>query len=146
MILFTKFYSMRTFAFTLLLALTACTGTSDPYGLQGTWAVNKERAAAPIVGLSDEDTARLIGENLSVSATTMKFQNRSCEYKHGERNEKNIKEFLEFYSLNSDTELPKSTLILEIDCSGDLAIDQVLMNQNKIWFIWYGVLLEANRR
>lgn len=54
-----------------------------------------------------------------------------------------VAEFLQFYSLDADTKFPESTLVLNIDCEGDLAIEHLLINKGKLWLVWYGVLLEA---
>ena len=73
---------MRKFACILLIALAACSNNSEPQAIQGEWTIHKELAAAPIVGISDEETTGLIGDKLSISAKrseehTSELQSRS---------------------------------------------------------------------
>lgn len=90
------------------MALTACSNNFDLRSIQGEWTVNKELTAAPIVGISDEETAALIGEKLLLRSQKIQFQNRACE--------------------------------------GEMVINHLLINGDTVWFVWYGVLFEADRK
>ena len=136
---------MRKFICILFIALAACSNNSEPHGIQGEWTIDKELTAAPIVGISDEDTAALIGDKLSVSTQGIKFQNYTCDYSHVEANKQTIAEFLQFYSLDANTNLPDETTVLSTDCEGDITIKHLLINKDTLWLVWYGVLLEASR-
>ena len=137
---------MRIFALSVLFLLAACTGPSDPHKVQGTWRIEKELAAAPIAGLSNKEATRLIGGNLLIDSTTIRFENRSCGYSKIEEQQQNIEEFLAFYNLDTTTRFPNNTLVLKVDCDRDFAIDQLLTHQDQVWFAWYGVLFEARRQ
>ncbi|MEK9816431.1 MAG: hypothetical protein VW447_04855 [Limnobacter sp.] len=129
----------------LFLTLAACSNVSELGDIQGEWTISKELAAAPIVGISDEETAELIGDKLSISEQEILFQNQSCDYSRVEKNEQTIAEFLQFYSLDSNTKLPVGTSVLGVDCEGSMAIKHLLISKDRLWLIWYGVLLEADR-
>ena len=124
----------------LFLTLAACSNVSELGDIQGEWTINKELASAPIVGISDEETAELIGDKLSISEREILFQNQSCDYTRIEKNEQTIAEFLQFYSLDTNTKLPDGTSVFSIDCEGSMAIKHLLNNKDKLWLIWYGVL------
>lgn len=136
---------MRNYIFILLLALAACSNNSDPQSLQGEWTIDKEITAAPIVGISDEEATALIGQSLTINAKKIEFQNKSCVYKSIEDNKQTVTEFLRFYSLDADTTFPEGTAVLNIDCEGDLAIEHLLTNEDTLWLVWYGVLLQASK-
>lgn len=136
---------MRKFVFLVFMALAACSNNSAPQGIQGEWAIKGELAAAPIVGISDEETAELIGAKLLVSSRSIQFQNHTCDYTLVENNKQTIAEFLQFYSLDANTTLPEGTSVLSMDCEGGMRIKHLLASNNKLWLVWYGVLLEADR-
>jgi hypothetical protein len=136
---------MRKFVFLVFMALAACSNNSAPQGIQGEWTINKEVAAAPIAGISDEETAELIGDKLFVRAQSIQFQNHTCDYTLVENNKQTIAEFLQFYSLDASTKLPEGTSVLRMDCEGGMAIKHLLASNDKVWLVWYGVLLEATR-
>lgn len=137
---------MRKFIFILLAALAACSSNSDTHNLQGVWTIDKELTAAPIVGLSDEEAAALIGQPLTINAKRIEFQNKSCVYESIGENRQTVAEFLQFYSLDADTSFPESTAVLNIDCEGDLAIENLLTNKDTLWLVWYGVMLQASKK
>lgn len=136
---------MLKFIYLPFIALAACTNNSEPQGILGEWTIKKEVAASPIVGISDEETAQLIGDKLSVSTQSIQFQNHTCDYKLVENNKQTIAEFLQFYSLDASTKLPEETSVLSVDCEGGMTIKHLLASKDKVWLIWYGVLLEAGR-
>lgn len=129
----------------LFLTLAACSNVSELGDIQGEWTISKELAAATIVGISDEETAELIGDKLSISEQEILFQNQSCGYSRVETNEQTIAELLQFYSLDTNTKLPVETSVLGVDCEGSMAIKHLLISKDRLWLIWYGVLLEADR-
>ncbi len=135
---------MRIFLCLLFTTLTACLNVSESREFQGEWTISKELAAAPIVGISAEETAGLIGDKLSISEQEILFQNQTCAYSFVEKKQ-TVAEFMQFYSLDSNTKLPEGTSVLSVDCEGDMAIQHLLSNKNRLWLIWYGVLLEADR-
>lgn len=137
---------MRNFIFILLLALAACSNNSDPQSLQGEWTIDKEITAAPIVGISDEEAAALIGQSLTINAKKIEFQNKSCVYKSIEDNQQTVAEFLRLYSLDAGTKFPENTTVLNIDCEGALAIEHLVINKDTLWLVWYGVLLQASKK
>ncbi|WP_341237618.1 hypothetical protein [uncultured Limnobacter sp.] len=136
---------MRKFACILFIALAACSNNSEPQAIQGEWTINKELTAAPIVGISDEETAGLIGDKLSISAKTIQFQNQTCDYSRLESNKQSLSEFLQFYSLDTNAKLPEKTNVLSMDCEGEMTIRHLLTSKDRLWLVWYGVLLEADR-
>lgn len=136
---------MRKFLCLLFLSLSACLNNSKLPDIKGEWAIRKELAAAPIVGISDEETAGLIGDKLSINEQEIQFQNQICAYTRVEKNEQTLAEFLQFYSLDKNTKLPEGTSVLSVDCEGDMAIKHLLNSEDRLWLIWYGVLLEADR-
>ena len=136
---------MRKFLCLLFLTISACSSNSELPHIQGEWAIGQEIAAAPIVGISDEETAELIGDKVTISEQKILFQNQSCDYTRIEKNEQTIAEFLQFYSLDTNTKLPDGTSVFSIDCEGSMAIKHLLNNKDKLWLIWYGVLLGADR-
>jgi hypothetical protein len=136
---------MRIFLCLLFLTLSACSNNSKLPGIKGEWTITKELAAAPIVGISNEETAELIGDKLTISEQEILFQNQSCDYTSIEKNKQAIAEFLQFYSLGTSTNLPEGTSVLSVDCEGNMAIKHLLNNKDRLWLIWYGVLLEADR-
>lgn len=137
---------MRNFIFILLLALAACSSNSDPHSLQGVWTIDKELTAAPIVGISDEEVAALIGQPLTINTEKIEFQNKSCVYKSIKDNKQTVAEFLRFYSLDAGTKFPENTTVLNLDCEGGLAIEHLLTNKDTLWLVWYGVLLQASKK
>ncbi|MDP3271384.1 MAG: hypothetical protein U1D69_11790 [Polynucleobacter sp.] len=137
--------NIRTFASILFIALVACSNNSEPQAIQGEWAIHKELAAAPIVGISDEETAGLIGGKLSISDKSIQFQDQTCEYSRVESNKQNLSEFLQIYSLDTNARLPEKTSVLSMDCEGEMTIRHMLTGEDKLWLVWYGVLLEADR-
>lgn len=136
---------MRNFIFILLLALAACSNNSDPHSLKGVWTIDKELSAAPIVGLSNEEADALIGQPLTINAEKIEFQNKSCVYESIRDNKQTVAEFLQFYSLDSGTKFPENTIVLNLDCEGDMAIEHLLTNKDTLWLVWYGVLLETSK-
>ena len=58
--------------------------------IKGEWAISKELAAAPIVGISNEETAGLIGDKLSINEQEIQFQNQTCTYSRVEKNEQTL--------------------------------------------------------
>lgn len=136
---------MRIFLCLTFLTLSACSNNSELPGIKGEWTITKELTAAPIVGISNEETTELIGDKLTISEQEILFQNRSCDYTRIEKNEKAITEFLQFYSLDTNTKLPEETSVLSVDCEGSMAIKHLLNSKDRLWLIWYGVLLEADR-
>lgn len=136
---------MRKFACILLIALAACSNNSEPQAIQGEWTIHKELAAAPIVGISDEETTGLIGDKLSISAKSIQFQDQTCEYNRVESNKQNLSEFLQIYSLDTNAQLPEKTSVLSMNCEGEMTIRHLLTGEDKLWLVWYGVLFEADR-
>lgn len=136
---------MRKFLCLLFLTLSACSNNSELPGIQGEWAITQELAASPIVGISDDETAELIGNKLTISGQEILFQNQSCDYSSVEKNEQIIVEFLQFYSLDTTTKLPEGTSVLSVDCEGIITIKHLLTSKDRLWLVWYGVLLEADR-
>ena len=129
----------------LFLTLAACSNVSELGDIQGEWTISKELAAAPIVGISNEETAGLIGDKLSISAKTIQFQNQTCDYSRLESNKQSLSEFLQFYSLDTNTKLPEKTSVLSMDCEGEMTIKHLLASEDRLWLVWYGVLFEADR-
>lgn len=93
----------------------------------------------------DDEIAELIGEKLTISEQEILFQNQSCDYSRIEKNEQTIAEFMQFYSLDTKTKLPEGTSVLSVNCVSSMTIKHLLASKDRLWLIWYGVLLEADQ-
>lgn len=137
---------MLKFVLVLFLGFTACSNNVSVDDLQGNWSIQKEKSAAQIVGIGEEESLALMNEKLVISQNQIQLQNQVCQYDEIKQGEQTLKEFLQLYRLEVSTKFPKNTQVLNLECEGEFVIAQILKSDSTLWFVWYGLLLEAKRK
>lgn len=137
---------MLKFVLVLFLGLTACSNNVSVHDLQGNWSIQKEKSAAQIVGIGEEESSALMNEKLVISQNQIQLQNQVCQYDEIKQGEQTLKEFLQLYRLDVSTKFPKNTQVLNLECEGEFVITHLLKSDSTLWFVWYGLLLEAKRK
>jgi hypothetical protein len=137
---------MLKLVFILFLSLTACSNTPSVDNLEGQWTIQEEKSAAQIVGIGEEESSALMNEKLVISQHQIQLQNQVCQYDEIKQGEQSVTEFLELYRLDTTTQFPKNTRVLNLECEGEFVIAHVLKSDSTLWFVWYGLLLEATRK
>lgn len=137
---------MLKFVLVLFLGFTACSNNVSVHDLQGNWSIQKEKSAAQIVGIGEEESLALMNEKLVISQNQIQLQNQVCQYDEIKQGEQTLKEFLQLYRLDVSTKFPKNTQVLNLECEGEFVITHLLKSDSTLWFVWYGLLLEAKRK
>ena len=137
---------MNKLIFVLFLSLTACSNNLSVDDLHGNWSIRKEKSAAQIVGIGEEESLALMNEKLVISQNQIQLQNQVCQYDEIKQGEQTVTEFLQLYRLDASTQFPKNTQVLNLECEGEFLIAHLLKSDSTLWFVWYGLLLEATRK
>ncbi|WP_370262402.1 hypothetical protein [Limnobacter sp.] len=131
----------------LSVLVSACSVKNDSsLKLIAQWQVTEIVASAPIVGLDENESTAILGRLLFVKKDRLEFLGETCHYKEVIPAEKSIAAFLNEYALDQaiENELDGATL-MNIACEGDFVLDHIVVSEERVWFVWYCVLLEARK-